>query len=77
MTVTAGSSRVEPGAAPARPVTLRWDTFSAAADEAGLSRLYGGIHFREGDLAGRSAGRKVGAQAWATAQSYFNGTPRR
>ena len=77
VTVPAGSSRVEPGAAPARPVTLRWDTFSAAADEAGLSRLYGGIHFREGDLAGRSAGRKVGAQAWATAQSYFNGTPRR
>jgi hypothetical protein len=69
-----GVSRVEPGLVPAADVTLYWPTFSAAADEAGLSRRYGGIHFSEGDLVGRSVGRLVGAQAWAAAQTYVQGT---
>src|SRR5206468_2961712 len=53
VTIPRGTSRVEPGLTPSRDVTLRWPTFSAAADEAGLSRRYGGIHFEQGDLAGR------------------------
>ena len=73
-TVRAGSSPVEPGVAPAADVTLSWRTFSEAADEAGLSRRIGGIHFRDGDYAGRALGRQVGAQAWATARSYIRGT---
>jgi len=56
----AGSSRFEPGLTPAAPVRLRWETFSEAADEAGISRIYGGIHFRDGDLEGRRIGRAVG-----------------
>jgi len=74
VTFKAGSSRVEPTAAPATDVTLAWPTFSDAADQAGMSRRYGGIHFREGDLQSRAMGRKIGAQAWAKAQTYFNGT---
>jgi hypothetical protein len=27
-------------------VTLSWKSFTAAADQAGISREYGGIHFR-------------------------------
>jgi hypothetical protein len=73
VTFPPGSSRIEPGAVPSREVTLRWDTFSQAAEEAGLSRRYGGIHFERGDLAGRAAGRLVGLQAWARAQAYFLG----
>ena len=69
-----GVSRVEPGTTPAADVTLSWSTFSVAADQAGMSRRYGGIHFSEGDLAGRAIGRQVGAQAWAKAQTYFAGT---
>ena len=72
--VPVGSSLVEPGAVPAQPVTLSWPTFSAAADEAGISRLYGGIHFRLGDQEGRKLGRKVGAQAYALSRAYINGT---
>jgi hypothetical protein len=53
---------------------LTWATFSEAADEAGMSRRYGGIHFKDGDLAGRRIGRQCGALAWAMAESYFNGT---
>ncbi len=72
--VPAGFSAVEPGVVPAQPITLSWPTFSAAADEAGISRLYGGIHFRNGDLEGRKLGRKVGAQAYALSRAYINGT---
>ena len=72
-TIAAGSSRTEPGAVPAGEVTLRWRTFSEAADEAGMSRRYGGIHFESGDLDARAAGRRVGAIAWHHAQRLFAG----
>jgi hypothetical protein len=72
--VPAGSSLVEPGTVPAQPITLSWPTFSAAADEAGISRLYGGIHFRNGDQQGRKLGRKIGAQAYALSRAYIDGT---
>ena len=77
VTLPAGWSKVEPGLVPARPVTLTWRTFSEAADEAGMSRRYGGIHFRDGDLDARAIGRRVGAQAWAKAQGYIEGKVRR
>jgi hypothetical protein len=69
---TKNSLKVDP-AAPAQDVTLEWQTFSIAAEEAGMSRLYGGIHFHNGDIAGRDIGRKVGAQVFAKAQSYWLG----
>lgn len=72
-TQPAGSSRVEPGKTPAADVTLSWATFSDAADEAGISRRYGGIHFEQGDLVGRALGRQVAAQAWDRAQAYITG----
>ena len=72
--VPAGSSLVEPGLVPARDVTLKWPTFSAAADEAGMSRRYGGIHFPTGDMEGRRVGRMIGQQAWLKSRSYFAGT---
>lgn len=54
---------------PAGDLTLRWATFAEAADQAGLSRRCGGIHFEQGDLDGRHAGREVANIAWAKAQS--------
>jgi hypothetical protein len=71
VTIKAGASRVEPGAVPASDITLAWATFSQAAAQAGISRRWGGIHFKEGDLQSRAMGRKVGAQAWLKAQTYF------
>jgi hypothetical protein len=73
VTLRAGSSYIEPGLSPATDVTLSWDTFSEAADQAGLSRRYGGIHFRQGDRDGRAAGRIVAAQVWKKVQTYFKG----
>lgn len=75
--IPAGSSPGEPGLVPAADLTLSWPTFSDAADAAGMSRRYGGIHFRSGDLAGRQVGRVVGAMSWAKAQTYFDGSARR
>lgn len=65
--------RVEPGLGAAVGVTLNWSTFTQAANEAGESRLYGGIHFYEGNVAGLALGRKVGAQAFEKAQGYWTG----
>ncbi|HEX2275040.1 MAG TPA: vanadium-dependent haloperoxidase [Acidimicrobiales bacterium] len=73
VTVPAGRSRVEPGAVPAADVTLEWGTFKEAADEAGVSRRYGGIHFAQGDEEGRATGRQCAGVAWAKAQALFEG----
>jgi hypothetical protein len=73
VTIAAGSSRVEPGAVPAHDVTLSWTTFADAADQAGLSRRYGGIHFEQGDLDARRTGHIAAGRAWAKAQTLFRG----
>jgi uncharacterized protein DUF6851/vanadium-dependent haloperoxidase-like protein len=72
-TVLAGNSKVEPGLVPTRDVTLSWATFSAAADQAGLSRRYGGIHFEQGDLDARATGRIAARMAWRKAREYWEG----
>jgi hypothetical protein len=79
VTIAAGSSRVEPKTAthpgvPAKPITLKWTNFRYAAEQAGLSRQYGGVHFEHGDKDAREAGSRVGKNAWAKALTYFNGT---
>lgn len=68
-----GGSRIEPECTPCEDVTLDWKTLKDAADEAGISRLYGGIHFISGDLEGRALGSKVGCAVWNKAVQYFNG----
>jgi PAP2 superfamily len=71
VTFPAGSSVIEPGVTPATPITLYWATFTDAANQAGISRRYGGIHFEIGDLVGRATGRLVAAQVWVKALRYF------
>jgi hypothetical protein len=68
----AGSMVLEPGL-PASELALNWPTFSAAAEQAGLSRIYGGIHFDNGNAAGQALGRRVGGQAFAKAQRLWQG----
>jgi hypothetical protein len=72
VTIPAASLHAEPSL-PSSPTTLRWRTFTDAADEAGMSRRYGGIHFREGDEVGRDIGRKVGRLAFAKARRFWEG----
>jgi hypothetical protein len=69
----AGALALEPGMPP-HDVRLAWASFSAAAEQAGLSRIYGGIHFERGNAAGLTLGRRVGAQAYARAERLWLGT---
>lgn len=74
VTFDPGSSRIEPGVTPKLPVTLFWATFADAADEAGLSRRLGGIHFEEGDIRARIMGRLIALQVWDKARTYIEGS---
>jgi hypothetical protein len=66
-------SRFEPGVTPNKKITLEWDTFSEAAQEAGMSRLYGGIHFAEGNINGQILGKEVADAVWDKAQFFIQG----
>jgi hypothetical protein len=70
--VPKGSLGVEAG--PSTDVPLQWATYYDAADQAGISRLYGGIHIPEDDFGGRVTGSQCGKAAWALASQYFDGT---
>jgi hypothetical protein len=70
--IPANFGRVEPGI-PAVPTTLSFRTFTDAAKQAGLSRLYGGIHFSDDNTTGQRAGRIIGRLVWIRAWLYFHG----
>jgi hypothetical protein len=70
-TTKPGDLKFEAG--PTAPVTLQWATYYDAADMAGQSRLYGGIHISFDDLNGRVIGSACGKGAWALAQQYYAG----
>jgi hypothetical protein len=72
--VRAGDLNTEAG--PAKPLELQWATYFDAADQAGISRLFMGIHISPDDFEGRKMGARVGRQAWALAQRYFAGSAR-
>ncbi|HZF80303.1 MAG TPA: vanadium-dependent haloperoxidase [Rubrivivax sp.] len=57
-TIPASGIRFDP-TVPRAPVVLSWSSLSAVAAAAGMSRRYGGIHFKPGDLMGRELGAKV------------------
>lgn len=58
---------------PSEDVHLQWASYYDAADEAGVSRIYGGIHPRADDLPGRIAGDIVGRRAAGRAKALFQG----
>ena len=59
---------------PSQVVQLQWATYYDAADQAGLSRLWGGIHVSVDDLTGRMIGSQCGQAVWGLAQKYFDGS---
>jgi hypothetical protein len=59
---------------PNGPVRLQWATYFDASDQAGQSRIWGGIHIEADDFTGRRLGRDVGLAAAALARKYFDGT---
>ena len=70
-TIAAGELAFEAG--PTTDVVLEWVTYFDAADQAGQSRLIGGIHIRADDFMGRRIGSQCGRAAWLLVQEYFAG----
>ena len=54
-----------------RPDWRSRKTLTEAADEAGMSRRYGGIHFYSGDQQGRALGRLIGYNDTNWARDYL------
>lgn len=59
---------------PSVPVKLQWATYNDAADQAGQSRIWGGIHIWPDDYQGRILGERVGEDAAARARTWFDGS---
>jgi hypothetical protein len=59
---------------PTAAIDLQWATYFDGADQAGLSRLWGGIHVSIDDLTGRRVGSQVGQSAWTLGRKYFDGS---
>jgi hypothetical protein len=73
-TTKAGELLHEEG--PTTDVTLQWATYYDAADQAGTSRLIMGIHPSADNIEGQKLGSICGKDAWALAQTYFDGSAR-
>jgi hypothetical protein len=59
---------------PTQDFELQWATYYDAADQAGISRIYGGIHPYMDDFEGRILGHHVGLATYALASDYWEGT---
>ncbi|MGD0121180.1 MAG: vanadium-dependent haloperoxidase [Candidatus Limnocylindrales bacterium] len=69
--IKAGSLKFEAG--PTTDIKLQWATYYDASDQAGQSRLWGGIHIQADDFTGRRIGSQCGKTAWTIAQRYYSG----
>jgi hypothetical protein len=77
--VAKGSSQIEPGVTPATDIVLHFDTWSQFERDCGLSRLWGGVHFRASitsgiDRAGTLIGHRVGELAYEFVKAHIDGT---
>jgi len=60
---------------PRERVRLQWATYRDAADQSGLSRIWGGIHPPADDIPGRRLGAVIGPRAFEVAADLFEGRP--
>ena len=60
---------------PSVDMTLQWATYRDAADQCGLSRIWGGLHPPADDIPGRLIGIEVGEDAFRFAKELFEGPP--
>ena len=67
----ANSMQIDRG--PSADVELQWCSYFDAADQAGQSRRWGGIHVPEDDFHGRRIGSEAGKSAFALAEQYWTG----
>jgi len=58
----------------AEPVTLSYPTFASAAEAAGISRIWAGVHWPADNERGLELGRNVGERVWRRAEQFVLGT---
>jgi hypothetical protein len=56
-----------------KEIRLDLPTFTATAEMAAVSRLWGGYHIRTDNDVGLELGRKIADYSWPKHQAYFNG----
>ena len=77
--VAKGSSEIEPGVTPATDIVLHFDTWTQFEKTCGLSRVWGGVHFRAAitagiDSRGTLIGHRVGDLAYDFVMAHIDGT---
>ena len=60
---------------PSTDIELQWATYYDAADQAGQSRIWGGIHILADDFNGRVMGSIIGANVYDKARTYWSIPP--
>ena len=61
--------------APRHEVILVWQTFSEAAEQCGMARIYGGVHIMDANLRALEMGRATAGMAWTRAEALWSGEP--
>jgi hypothetical protein len=72
-----GSYRIDPGwlffeFGPSEALEIQWATYYDGADQAGQSRLWGGIHIWQDDIDGRIVGSDIGDRAVNAASQLYS-----
>ena len=73
LSIPAKSSDFDP-TFPNTDLELYWETFSDLAQEAGMSRIYGGIHFDQGNEEGLILGTQIGTYSYELGVSFADGS---
>ena len=68
-----GSSTSEPGVTPAADLLLIFPTWTDFEMDCGMSRLWGGVHFKAAITAGHDMGRPIGDLAFEFVQAHILG----
>jgi len=71
--VPAGWTLVEPGITPAKPLTIQWDTWTDFVNDCAMSRVWGGVHFRETVERTVGFGKQFGDRAYEYVQRHIKG----
>ncbi len=74
--VAAGSSVIEPGTTPSADLVLEWPTFTEFERDCGMSRFWGGVHFRAAITSAQQMCRPIGDGAYEFLQRQLRGEAR-
>jgi hypothetical protein len=71
--IPAGWTLVEPGITPANAMELHWPTWTDLVKDCGISRVWGGVHFRKTIERSIGFGEQFGDRAYEFMQRHING----